>query len=484
MFGSLVLSLLACKKDGEITAVKFEAGDVVGTGTVTWTTELEGQAHVEHSPDGGETWFSTPEVAAADGAVSVLGLQVATEHSFKVVVEADEPVVSDVVKADVEPPPAGTPPFALSRWVPEESCLDGGYVLFSTLGQGKSGVGIVDRQGKYVWAMANDTPDTLIGRVRPSRDGQSILWNVAHDDRVDDLAQNFRMGLDGSNRVATSTLNGHHDFVELPDQATIAWLGYDFRDLALPDLGTTDPDPVAADVIYEGPEGLADRDAAVEIWNVHDDYPEGIFVSGPEMQKCPTVPGAGAGFLPGYCEFSHANSLAYLPEDDAYLVMFRWLDALVKVDRASGEVVWVFGGSLDMFDGPEEDRFIHGHFSEAWQAADGLHVLIVDNHDADSGDPQEDSKYTEFVLDEGAKTFERTWLYQSDKFETLLGDIRRMPIEGCDNLLISFSAQGRIAEMTRAGDIVWDIGLPIGNVTARVNFLPDLYDMTGTAYPE
>jgi hypothetical protein len=489
----VVVALIACNGDkdgvgkGEVGEVVYTAGAITGTGSVSYTTDVEGQAHVEHSLDDGDTWISSAAVDAGSGSIPVIGMRVASTIQLKVVVEADgERVESEPIEVETDPPPTGTAPFALSRWVPEESCMDGGHVMFSTLSQGdRSGMGIVDRDGKFVWALGNDTPDTLIGRVRPSRDGKSILWNVAHDARIDDLAHVFRMDLDGGNRVETRTLNGHHDFVELPDESTIAWLGYEFRDLALPELGTSDPDPVAADVVFEGPEGLTTAEEAVDVFNMFDDW-YGITVSGPDMEKCPTVPGAPNGFLPGYCEFSHGNSLAYLPEDDAYLVMLRWLDALVKVDRASGEIVWVFGGEHDMFTGNDADRFIHGHFSDAWKEPDGLHVLIVDNNDPPPGLTPADvgySRYTEFVLDQTAMTFERTWVYQSDKFENLLGDIRRIPIEGCDNLLISFSAQGRIVEMTRANEIVWDIGLPLGNVTSRVHFLPDLYDLSGVAYP-
>jgi hypothetical protein len=477
----LAAALVGCKGD-KFDEVTFTEGEIVGTGTVKFSTKLEGKVHAETSADDGETWIKSPSVDAAAGSIALLGLQVATTHQLKLVSDEDPDRASDPIDAETSPPPDGTSPFALNSWDPGQACLDGGSVMFSTIGQNnKSGLGIINREGKFVWAFANDAADTLIGRARPGRDGTSIWWNVADEARVDDLAVVSHMNLDGSAREDVPTEFGHHDFVELPD-GEVAWLSYRFEDLALSELGESDPDPVAADVIMEA---SGDGSGARVVFDLMDpaQWPHGITVSGPEMQKCPTVPGAGNGFIPGKCEYSHGNSLAYLPEDDAYLVMFRWLDALVKIDRASGDLLWVFGGEHDEFSGNDDDRFVHGHFSDAWQAADGLHVLIVDNHDADSGDEQEDSRYTEFVLDEGAKTFERTWVYQSDKFESLLGDIRRIPVDGCENRLLALSAQGRMIEVTPSGEIVWDVGLPLGNVVARVQFLPDLYDLTGTAYP-
>lgn len=482
----LVASLVGCGGGGKIKDVAFVAGGVVGTGTVTFTTKLEGKAHVEHSLDGKE-WLSTPAADAAKGKIEVRGLQVAQDVQIKVVVETDKKTVeSEEITAEIDAPPTGTPAFTLNGYDPGGACMDGGYVLLSTIAPSKSGIGILNRDGKYVWAVAADSSKAQIGRVRPGRDGQSVLWNIADSAHIDDIAVVYRLNLDGSGKTETRTLNGHHDFVELPDGQTFAWPGYQFVDLDLPDLGTTDPDPVVAEAVYEIAEGTADAEAATLVWDMLSDadWPYGIYNSGPEMEACPTVPDAPRGFIPGYCEFGHVNSLAYLEEDDAYLVMFRWLDALVKVDRGTGKVLWVFGGDHDEFSGDDDTRFVHGHFSDAWHDGDGLlHVLIVDNHDADPGEEDNDSRYTEFVLDESAKTFERTWVFQSEKFELLLGDIRRIPIDGCDNLLISFSSQGRVVEMTRDGEIVWDIGLQLGNVTSRVQFLPDLYDLSGTAYP-
>jgi hypothetical protein len=478
MTPAVLAAVVGCARFGELT---FTEGDLVGTGTLAFDTRLDGDVHAEVSADDGETWVRSPPVDAAAGRIPLLGLQVASTLQVRLVSDADPDRVSDVLEADTSPPPEGTPPFALNAWDPARACADDGYVLLSTLGREKSGLGIVNRDGRYVWAVANDAPDTLIGRARPGRDGTSVWWNVAHDEKVDDLGALSHMNLDGSARVDVPTEYAHHDFVEHAD-GTLAWLSYRFEDLALPELGESDPDPVAADTIMEASGDGSDPRVVFDLMDPAQ-WPYGITVSGPEMEECPTVPGAKPGFIPGRCEYSHANSLAYLPEDDAYLVMFRWLDALIKVDRASGELSWVFGGEHDEFSGDDATRFVHGHFSDAWQAADGLHVLIVDNHDVDSGEDEVDSRYTEFVLDESAKTFERVWMYQSDKFETLLGDIRRIPVDGCENRLLALSAQGRMIEVTPGGEIVWDVGLPLGNVVARVQFLPDVYDLTGTAYP-
>ncbi len=464
--------------------VQFAAAPAAGAGNVTFTGAA-GDAWVEHRlADGPEdSWIAGPVVDGSSGTAPVWGLRVGSEHVIRVMLEGGERA-SCAISVQTDPPPAGTPAFTPNdeaAWATDKACegSESGYVLLSYLGDGKSGVGIVDREGKYVWALANDpeqpwgAADTLIGRVRAGRDGASLVWNVAHEKREDDLAEIIRVSMDGSEVTRTRTLNGHHDFVELPD-GTMAWLGYDFRDLTVDGIGENVP--VAADTIYEAPEGATSDTTPTEVFNMFDDYPYGIYNSGREMAR-------EGYFLPGYHEFSHGNSLAHLPGSDTYLASFRWLDTINKIDRASG-MLWQFGGAsatvVDLasdFTGDESTLFNHPHFSDVWEDATGTHVVMMDNYDLDPP-----SRLAEYALDESAMTYERTWFHQGDKFETLLGDVTRMPIPGCDNVLVAYSSQGRIVEMTRDGEIVWDMGYGLGNVVARVTFLPTLVDFGEYAY--
>ena len=89
------------------------------------------------------------------------------------------------------------------------------------------------------------------------------------------------------------------------------------------------------------------------------------------------------------------------------------------------------------------------------------------------------------VRDESQRSHIYTPTWSEDAIQgRLLGDVRRIPVEGCDNLLISFSNQGRIVELTREGEVVWDVTSGVNHVIARVTYLPDIYDFSGAAYPE
>lgn len=471
----LVLGLLACNgdKDGTtptdgtttgdegISGLTADNADIAGVVRVSFTAEVAGSARVEHV-DGLAP--ATPTVAV-DGAAEIvmLGLKVGTTHALKVVLEGSDGATYEAeTTVDVPPPPQGMPAFTRPVFDEAKACDPGGYVLFSYIGQNVSGVGILDRDGKYVWAYKNPDPGTLIARARPGRDGASLLWNFADADRIDDVAEVVRMSMDGSTTTSTRTLNAHHDFVELPD-GRLGWLGYDFRELDIPGRGLID---VAADTVKEDDEGVTDTTNTRLVYNVFDDYPYGVWDVGADMNE--------GVFLPGYHEFSHANSLAYRASDDAYFLMYRWLDAFVKVDRTTGQQLWQMGGRDNEFTGVPEDLFLHAHMSEIWDGG----MLIFDNHDPGP------SRLVEYEIDEVAKTYTKVWEFESDRLENLLGDVRRMPVPGCDNVIVSWSAQGRIVEMNRAGEVVWEVAAPIGQVTSRIHYLPSLYDFGGVAYPE
>ena len=48
-------------------------------------------------------------------------------------------------------------------------------------------------------------------------------------------------------------------------------------------------------------------------------------------------------------EWTHANVLQYDESDDSYVVSFRSLDSIQKIDRASGNTVWILGGNESDF---------------------------------------------------------------------------------------------------------------------------------------
>ena len=183
-------------------------------------------------------------------------------------------------------------------------------------------------------------------------------------------------------------------------------------------------------------------------------------------------------FLPFRFDLTHSNSLLYRPSDDAYFHMLRWHDALVKVDRSTGSYQWQLGGTNDDFSPAvgqnPDDLFTHGHMSDLWNGG----FLVFDNNDPGP------SWVREYDLDESARTWELVWSWNTEAFELLLGDARRIP--DCDNVLVTQSTTGVVREMLKdgAGTTAWMVEAEEGTIVTRVEFIPDLYDLSSAALPE
>jgi hypothetical protein len=505
-FGVVVMSAFVlgsgCKGGEKVTDVQCAPGAVAGVTEVTWTTELEGDAHVEYGLQANKLDTSSPGVPAGAGSETLIGMKVATEYSVRVVVDDGKKVhESETVECTTAPPPVTAPPFTLETWEPSLACEDGGYVMFNYLGDHESGVGILDRDGRLVWAIESDR-DTQYARARLGLDGTSILWNTNDYARLEDIATIERMSIDGSTVTSTRAYQGHHDFLETAPGA-FTFIGYEFLtngedgtpDLVGPGLtfdpaalgfpvdgeiidddpetprndevkGDWDDYPLAYDVLYEVAEGATDADVPTLVWDHFRDWPEGVYHNHFNFaERCD-------GFVPDSCELGHANSLAYVPSEDRYTMGFRWLDAFVNLDQA-GDVKWVLGGPSSTLDGPQEELPQHAHFSDVWSGG----MLAYDNRD---NDPP--TRLIEYSLT-GDTSFDVVWQEDKDApdADKVLGDLRRIPIEGCDNLLVVWASDGRMEERTRDGQVAWAVSLPLGNIVGRAQYLSSLHDFAAEA---
>lgn len=473
--GSLGMTLTGC--GGSIADVAFREGAAPGTGMVTFASKDDGDAFVRWGLSEDGLTNRTPAVPTGDGRVTVLGLPTGKQVFLEVVVDRDgKEKVSNLLDVTVPPPSREVIAFSQNVWEPSLACDEGGYVLFSFINAESSGVGIIDRSGKYVFSM--DWPEgEQVARVRPGRDGASLVFNVADAKKRDDVARIHRVDLLGNPVSETRTLQGHHDFVEMAP-GRFAWLGYDIREIEAPpnNHGIEGTIELAVDTIYEADEGAGEADYD-EIWNAWDpeDYPPGPYTLPSGSVNC-TPNGCGPSFLKnGAFEFGHGNSLAYVASEDAYYMNWRWLDVTMKV-TGSGDLAWQWGGDHSDFALDPDTAFDGPHFSDVWPGG----MLMLDNRNRQRG-----SRLVEYAFDDAG--YEQVWEYEepSGAYENLLGDVRRMGIEGCDNLLVSWSGQAKIQEVTRDGQVVWEVGSPaVGHVTSRVFFVPDLYDVSAVGYPE
>ena len=458
---------------GFATSFTLENGSIAGVVNVTATTESDASLTLQYALADSDAWVSHPEVSTGtDHSWTVLGVKTGKEYDFQLVAtESDERSATQTHRVAASDP--SVPVFTLRNFQSELACDSGGYLLLSYLGNRNSGLAILDRDADIVWSVPFANTNVQLSRTRPSRIGQDILYTTADGARLEQIGEHVRQPLDGSAPEVLSSPRSHHDFVELPD-GSLAWLAYpEFEPYDNCSVGTSLPDPVmdvALDRIETGTFGGTPA-ISYDMWT---DYPRSLNCSVDDED-----------FLAPQNAFdlSHSNSIAYRISDDAFFHMSRWQDAFYKVDRTSGELVWELGGQHnDFMPAKGQDAaelFNHSHMSEIWDGG----LLIFNNNDFGPDAPGP-SIIQEYRLDENAMTWEVVWSWTSDQgFEALLGDARRMPYSTCDNLIVSLSGSGVVRELTRDGEFAWAVTAPLGNVTSRVTWIPNIYDLQ-TAFRE
>jgi hypothetical protein len=85
-----------------------------------------------------------------------------------------------------------------------------------------------------------------------------------------------------------------------------------------------------------------------------------------------------------WSDYAHFNSIDIDPRDDNLIVSFRNLNAILKIDRHTGDILWRFGGTADSF-GLTAHQIPQGQHSARLTATYSL--LYLDNNTTCSGVP-------------------------------------------------------------------------------------------------
>ena len=110
--------------------------------------------------------------------------------------------------------------------------------------------------------------------------------------------------------------------------------------------------------------------------------------------------------------------------------------------------------------------------SDVWDGG----MLVFDN--GYHHDPRA-SRIVEYAVDTEARTVTRGFTFDSEteEFNALLGDGRRLPN---GNILVSWTLQGVLTELTRDGDVGWRNSVDLGTATGRLAYSENVYDgLTG-----
>lgn len=107
-----------------------------------------------------------------------------------------------------------------------------------------------------------------------------------------------------------------------------------------------------------------------------------------------------------YVDYVHYNAVAVDPSDGNLIFSFRALSALMKVDRDTGEIIWILGGDGDDFALTDEQKMSYQHDPKF--LSDGT-ITVFDN-----GNDNEQTRAVEYLLDEETLTVLAFNSYQID----------------------------------------------------------------------
>jgi hypothetical protein len=171
-------------------------------------------------------------------------------------------------------------------------------------------------------------------------------------------------------------------------------------------------------------------------------------------------------------DFDHPNSLAF-DRDGNYIVSFRQLAQVMKIDAETGDILWRLGGVKSDFSFPDDPL---GGFSAQHSAtilADG-NLLLYDN--GTSHQPQE-SRAVEYALDLTNRTARLVWQFrhQPPLYTAAVGSVQRLEN---GNTLVGYGWIGRASEVGRDGAVQWAAELRVDGEAAlayRLVRLASLY---------
>lgn len=438
MISTLAMFGLACDHAGptgviDDGTVEATLSDVMVTVVeVEWSTSAPATAIIEFGPD--ETYGLATRVSAAPAerhAASLLGLHPDTVYHYRVVATVD----GETERGEDHTIETGS----LPAHVPTFEILDGddawdGYIAASYIDMTapNSGAVILDSSAEVVWY--RQLPSGSCTYAELADDGTRILLRLdglAGDSRV------FSVSFDGREVEVFDTPDGHHALAQVP--------GIEFAYIAS-ELGMVDGEQVAGDTIVE----LATDGSSRVVWNAWEQL---------EVERH-----EGWDQVEGFADWTHANGLSYDAEDDAYYLSLYWLATVLKIDRTTGETLWMLGGSHSDFSFEGVEPFGHAHAPEP--TAKGL--ILFDNQ-AEGG-----SAVHEYALNETAWTATLAWSFQSPEGRSavVLGDVDRFA-DG--SILTGWGDIAEVRAVDADGATRWWAATDPGFVIGQVSRVPTLY---------
>jgi len=153
--------------------------------------------------------------------------------------------------------------------------------------------------------------------------------------------------------------------------------------------------------------------------------------------------------FPNHIDWTHGNGLEYDPRDDSIIINLRIQDALIKIDRKSGDIVWILGEPTDWSEDlqkkllkPVGQPFAWHYHAHNPRLTDSGTIILFDNGKYRARPfrkfltPEETySRTVEYKVDEKKMTVEQVWasydrVTPDNCFSYAMGDAHWLPETG------------------------------------------------------
>ena len=347
-----------------------------------------------------------------------------------------------------------------------------GYVVF---GAPDGNAYAIDVKGNVAKKWSSPEPNTDLAYTRPLANGNLLaqvrlvksLSGAAGADSVIEMTQDGRVVWKYTDRVRLL----HHDMERRSNGNTLIVCS---KDLDVPQISRkllTDDCLIEVDpsgkVVWEWQtaDHIDDLELPHEVRSeIMNGYPGGRRTGLP-------APTATKGF-----DYLHMNAASPIPEGAGHtdprfkpgnvIVSYRFINTLAVVDRDTKKIVWKTAGLTIGQHNP--------HFVPSGLAGTG-HVLVFDNGyvDGNTNPFRISSRPYSRVLEINPLDNSTAWEYTAENsnrpiwtfFSHYISGAQRQPN---GNTLICEGSNGRIFEVTPAGEIVWEYVNPFPNLTAKI----------------
>jgi hypothetical protein len=432
----------------------------------------------------------------------VLGLRPGRVHAILVtaVDEAGETALESVFEVTTDPLPEDFPQLDVTS---DPGLMEPGVTLFASGGF----LIIVDDGGDVVWYYRITESASLDRDVRRMPNGNLLLLLPLHGivelDMLGNTVRRWHAARSSQGAAVSIPVDAaafHHEVFAM-ESGNFLTLSLEAREY--PDYPTSTTDPAApletsnvvGDVVVEfTPDGTV-----VNEWHLLDildpyrlNYSSLIGLWDQFFQSVFGVEGPTR-------DWSHGNAVIHDTRDDSLIISMRHQDAVIKIDRQTGELVWILGthanwnqdlfGRFLLHPATDDDLFFQYHQHAPMIREEG-NIILFDNGNfrASPFEPvfseNEFSRAAEYSIDESSMevslVWESTGFSAEPIFAGFLGDADKLPETG--NVLMTFGGRVPtvIAEVTHTTppQKVFEISVPNengGQYIYRAERLPGLY---------